>query len=136
MAHVHWIGVLVASVVAMVIGFTWYSPALFAKPWSKLTGIDCSGKEGGKKKGMGRVLAVAFILNVMTATAIDFIIRRMGIWTLDGALKLGFLLWIGFVAPAMLSAVLWEKKPFALYLINVFHCLVVLEAMSAILLIS
>lgn len=131
--NISWTGVLVASVVAMVIGFTWYSPALFAKPWSKLTGIDGSG--GGKKGGRGLTIFAAFLTCVVTATAIEFLVWRMGIWTLSGALRLGFLLWIGFVAPMMAGAVLWEKKPAALYLIDAGHYLVVIEAMAALLLI-
>ena len=37
--------VLVAAVATMVVGFLWYSPALFAKPWMKLMGYDPHDKE-------------------------------------------------------------------------------------------
>src|SRR3989344_3541804 len=42
--------------------------------------------------------------------------------------------WIGFVAPAMLGQVLWEQKPFSLYLINVGYWLVSFVAMAIVLL--
>ncbi len=131
----NWIGVFVAAAVGMAIGFAWYSPVLFAKPWARLSGIDCSKMGAGQKKGMGLVFAAAFVVCLAMAAAIEFIIWRMGLWTLSGALRLGFLLWAGFIAPVMLSSVLWEKKPLALYLINAGHYLVVVEVMAAILLI-
>ncbi len=35
---INWLAIVAAVVVNMVVGFVWYSPALFAKQWSKLTG--------------------------------------------------------------------------------------------------
>ena len=36
--------VLVAAVATMVIGFLWYSPILFARPWMRLMGCDPDDK--------------------------------------------------------------------------------------------
>jgi hypothetical protein len=36
--------VLVSAIAAMVIGFLWYSPILFANPWMRLMGIDTNDK--------------------------------------------------------------------------------------------
>jgi len=51
-----------------------------------------------------------------------------------GAVELGIWSWIGFVAPAMLGQVLWEQKPFSLYLINAGYWLVSFIAMAIVLL--
>lgn len=37
--------VLTAAVATMVLGFLWYSPLLFAKPWMILMGYDPEDKE-------------------------------------------------------------------------------------------
>ena len=36
--------VLASAVATMVAGFVWYSPALFAKPWTILMGYDPNDK--------------------------------------------------------------------------------------------
>jgi hypothetical protein len=36
--------VLVATISTMVVGFLWYSPLLFAKPWMKEMGYDPNDK--------------------------------------------------------------------------------------------
>jgi hypothetical protein len=36
--------VLVATIYTMVVGFLWYSPLLFAKPWMKEMGYDPNDK--------------------------------------------------------------------------------------------
>lgn len=35
---INWLALVAAVVVNMLVGFVWYSPALFAKQWSNLTG--------------------------------------------------------------------------------------------------
>ena len=46
---VNWLAILVASIASMAIGFLWYSPVLFAKPWTRLMGIDGLDKEAQEK---------------------------------------------------------------------------------------
>ena len=38
MIETNWIGVILAAISAMVVGYVWYGP-LFGKPWMKLVGI-------------------------------------------------------------------------------------------------
>jgi len=49
------------------------------------------------------------------------------------ALQVGFWLWLGFIATVMLGTILWEKRPFGLYVLNAGHYLIVLLIMSIIL---
>src|SRR5436305_4689429 len=55
--------VLVAAVSTMVIGFLWYSPLLFARPWMILMGYDPDDKSklDEMRKGAGKNYAIAFI---------------------------------------------------------------------------
>ena len=39
------LAVLVAAISTMVVGFLWYSPIMFAKPWMALMGYDPNDKE-------------------------------------------------------------------------------------------
>ena len=40
MVHVNYLAVLVAAVVVFILGWLWYSPLLFYKPWMRLRGLD------------------------------------------------------------------------------------------------
>jgi uncharacterized membrane protein YjfL (UPF0719 family) len=40
MPHVNYIAVLVAAIVVFVLGWLWYSPLLFYKPWMRARGMD------------------------------------------------------------------------------------------------
>ena len=42
--HLNLLAVLVAAVSTMLVGFLWYSPVLFAKPWMKEMGYDPNDK--------------------------------------------------------------------------------------------
>jgi hypothetical protein len=40
MMHVNYLAVLLAAVAVFVLGWLWYSPLLFLRPWMRLRGID------------------------------------------------------------------------------------------------
>ncbi len=44
MHHLNWLAVLLAAISAVVLGFLWYSPLLFAKPWMREMGYDFNDK--------------------------------------------------------------------------------------------
>ena len=51
--------VLVASVATMVIGFLWYSPILFARPWMRLMGCDPEDTSGLHSQGLAALSNVS-----------------------------------------------------------------------------
>ena len=61
--------VLVAAIATMVIGFLWYSPVLFARPWMLAMGYDPNDKArlDEMRKGAGRTYAIAFLASLMSA---------------------------------------------------------------------
>ena len=134
--QVEYISILVAGVASFLGGWFWYSPFLFGKQWMKLMNISPKDVQKAKKKGsqenknMMMSMAAGFIATLITAYVLSMFI---GLSTdmMDG-LSLGFYAWLGFIAPVMLGMVLWERKPFALYAINVGWQLVSVLLMSAI----
>jgi hypothetical protein len=60
---INWAAVLVAALINMVTGSLWYSKALFAKPWIKLTGKkDMEGGGVGYAVAMAGALVQAWIM--------------------------------------------------------------------------
>ncbi len=129
--EVSYIGVLVAAVVSFAIGMAWYSPLLFGKAWMKLMGFT-EGKVKEKKKGMGKTMAAGFAAVLVMSYVMAYIVGFSQAASVTEGAEAGFWVWLGFVATVMLGQVLWEGKPFKLYLINSLHYLVALVAMGII----
>ncbi len=122
---VNYVAVLVASVVSMLVGFAWYSKMLFQDSWMKSAGID-KKKIKEKQKGMAGTMLIAFIGAVVTNYVLAMFIEYTKASTFMEGSIVGFWIWLGFFATTMTGVVLWEGKPWKLYLINSSHYLVVL----------
>ena len=60
---VNLLAVLVCGVAAMAVGFLWYSPLLFAKPWVKEMGYDMNdkAKTDEMRKTAGPAYSASFV---------------------------------------------------------------------------
>jgi uncharacterized membrane protein YeaQ/YmgE (transglycosylase-associated protein family) len=126
---VNYIAVLVASVVSFFVGFLWYSPALFGKVWLKLMGI----KNEPSKEGMYKKMVIGFVGTLVTAYVLANLATMLGYVSAMSGATLGALVWVGFVGTVTLNGVLWENKPWSLWVLNNGHSLVGLLLMGAIL---
>lgn len=127
----NYLAILLAAVVGMAIGFVWYGP-LFGKMWIKLSGFTHEDMERAKSKGMSKTYALSFLSLVVTAWIISLLINELGLTT-SGALRLAFLVWLGFLVTSMANSVLWEGKSVKLYILGIAERLVSLLSMSGIL---
>ena len=127
--------VLAAGGAAMIVGFLWYSPVLFAKPWMALMGYDPSDKAKTEElqKGAGKLYAISFVASLVTAFVLGKVIHISTVNTALYGAKIGAGLWLGFVATVQLTDGLFAKKPAKLYLINTGYQLVCYLTMGAIL---
>ncbi|HLB86631.1 MAG TPA: DUF1761 domain-containing protein, partial [Terriglobales bacterium] len=68
--------VLVAAIATMVVGFLWYSPLLFARPWTVAMGYDPDdrAKLEEMRKGAGKSYAIAFVASLVAAFVLGKII--------------------------------------------------------------
>ena len=121
--------VLVAAVIRMAVGFVWYSPPLFLKPWQALTGVTPETMRAGLAKAM----AVDVVASLIMAFALANIIGASGItdW-LNGALA-GFWVWLGFIATVLVSLWGYENRSLQLTAINLGNNLIALVLMGALL---
>jgi hypothetical protein len=127
--------VVVAAIACMVLGFLWYSPLLFAKPWMILMGYDPNDKArlDEMRKSAGKTYTLAFIASLISAFVLAKII---GVTTVNTALygmKVAFAVWLGFVTTVQLTGALFSKQPIKLYVINTGYQLVCYLVMGAIL---
>src|SRR5579863_4817908 len=127
--HINIWAVLVAGIAYFAIGAIWYT-FLFRKTWSKLMGFGKLSKkqtEQMRKEGSKNYFFV-FLANLFTAYCLLFsVLSGQSFFHNPGAmggLAAGFWTWAGFIATTQLNSVFWDKKPWALYFINVGYYLV------------
>lgn len=122
--NINWIAVLVAAVVAFIVGAVWYGP-LFGKAWQKIVGL--SDKEAAE--GAPKVFGGAFILTLIISVNLAFFI---GDKDFAFGLFAGFATGFGFVAMAFGVNYLFEHRSFKFYLINAGYNVVILTLMGGI----
>ncbi len=100
---INWLAVLACVVVSMISGSLWYNPKTFFPAWWK--GI---GKTEKDQPGAGSNMAMTWGLTVLSsivqAIAMAFMVsaiggRMPGGPTLASGASVGFMLWLGFIAP-------------------------------------
>ncbi len=121
---INYLAVLITGFLSMFIGFLWYGP-LFGKSWMNLMNFT---KKNMKKMRMrpGTAYFWGFITALLMNYVLAFFVDYADATSFELGMQVGFWIWLGFFAPVMLGIVLWENKPFKLYLLNVLHYLVVL----------
>jgi hypothetical protein len=136
--HVHdlnWVAILVAALSTMVVGFLWYSPLLFAKPWMREMGYDPNdkAKTAEMQKSAGPAYAGSMVASLISAFILAHFLHWVHAETLVYGLAIGFHVWLGFVATVQFTDALFTKKSTKLFAINSGYQLVCYLAMSAIL---
>ena len=127
---INWIAVIVAGIVAWVIGAVWYSPPVFGKRWMALLGMKV---EGGMPEGAGKALAGGLVLAIFTSLILVlFVYGLKAVGLVEGA-EVGFLVWLGFVLTHGVTNVMFERRPPALFGITQTELLITYVVMGIIL---
>ncbi len=99
---INWLAVLVCVIVSMISGSLWYNPKTFFPMWWKVVG---AGRTPGMQN-MTMTWMLTVLASVVEAVAMAFMVNAMG--NLMGGpsaavgASIGFMLWLGFIAPTYL----------------------------------
>ena len=136
MVPLNYLAVIGAAIAQMVLGFLWYGP-LFGKPWMALMGITPEKMDAMKQKSMGKTYAImtvgALLMSFVLAHALVFASSYLKAEGVTAGLAAGFWNWLGFIAPVTIGSVLWEGKPWKLWVLNAGYYLIGLCLMGIIL---
>src|SRR5712692_4168406 len=129
MPHVNYLSVLVSGVVIFVLGGLWYSPLLFAKPWTRLMGkteeeMKAYMASPKAKSEMPLMYALAFVSALVTAWVMAIVVKHFGEPSALRGAEVGALCWLGFAATTSYATSMFSMQPKALWLINTGYNLV------------
>jgi hypothetical protein len=144
---VNLLAVLVCAIATMVLGFLWYSPAMFAKPWVKEMGYDMNDVAAMEKmkKSAGPAYAASFVGSLVSAAVLAKLLDALSrhgeaVWhpvatpqPLVYGVLVGVFVWFGFVATVQFTGVLFARQSGKLFAINTGYQLICYVAMGAIL---
>jgi hypothetical protein len=135
MHSLNWLAILVAGISTMVVGFLWYSPLLFAKPWMREMGYDPNDKARIQEmqKSAGPAYGASFVAGLLSAFTLALILHGLQAHDLHVGVMLGFHVWLGFVATVQLTGALFAKQSMKLFAINTGYQLVCYLIMGIIL---
>ena len=136
--HMHslnWVAILVAAISTMVVGFLWYSPLLFAKPWMREMGYDPNDKAKTEeiKKSAGKAYGGSFVASLISAFTLTLILHGLRAEDWHFGIMASFHIWLGFVATVQFTGALFMKQSMKLFGINTGYQLVCYLVMGVIL---
>jgi hypothetical protein len=110
---VDWVGIIVATVAAMLIGGLWYGP-LFGKSWMTLI-----GKTTEEVHAQG---GLAYLIAALGAFVTAIVMTYVTQWAAadgfgEGAL-VGVVMWAGFIVSTLVTGGVFEGRPWELIMIN------------------
>ena len=127
----NYLAILAATISTFVLGGLWYSPLLFANAWSREIGLTDEARKNAEKKGMGRIMGTAFVLELVMAFNLAAFIGAKG--TLAFGAFAGAAAGFGWVALAFGVTYLFEQRSLRLFFINAGYHGVAFTVMGAIL---
>ena len=133
---INYLAILAAGVSNMILGYLWYGP-LFGKQWIVWSGMNQQGLDAAKTKGVAKSYVLMFLGALVMAYVLAHVIVFGGTYTQTTGISAGISSavwsWLGFIAPVTLGTVLWDNKPWKLWVLNNGYNLVGLILMGIIL---
>ncbi len=135
LASIDWLGVVICVIVNMVIGTLWYNPKTFYPAWRKGQGKPEQMELG---TNMPLIWTLTIVASLVIAIALSFVVKAIGSQMSGGVglgtgAMVGFMLWLGFIAPAYLINSLFAGRSFSVWAIEVGEYLFSFVLMGAIL---
>ena len=128
MEGINYPAAVAAAVSTFVIGGLWYSPLLFHHAWARANGLTEADLAKG---GAGKIFGIAFVLALVMSFNLAAFLGGPETTMAWGATA-GALTGLGWVAPAIATIALFERRSFAYIAINGGYCAVAFTFMGLI----
>lgn len=122
--QVNYLAVLTAGIVIFLLGGLWYSPLLFARKWTALSGKTEAELKEGSADATPTLYLLAFVCGLISAWALAVILNHFVNLTILRAMFVGALCWFGFAGATSFTTALFSMKPKQLWAIDSMYNLV------------
>ncbi len=126
---INYLAVAVAALASYIIAFLWYG-VVFKNRWMQLSGIT---EMKPTAKNIILALVGSWFTSWVLAHATLFGNAYLHTTGISGGLMCGFFNWLGFIAPVTMMGVLYEKRKWALWVLDNGFWLLAFLVMGAIL---
>ena len=110
---IDWVGVIIATVAAMVLGALWYGP-LFGQRWFALVGKTREELKANAGIGYGLALVGSFVL----AIVMTYVTQWGAAEGFGEGIIVGIVMWAGFVLSTQVVGAVFEGRPWELIMLN------------------
>jgi hypothetical protein len=125
---VNYVAVIVAAVLALVIGFAYYAPQVMGNRWMSYLGTTRAQLGNPAPSGM----LAGVVASLLNAWVLAVLALNLGGKTFTDGAMLGVICWLGFMATITAAEVAFLKQPWGLWVLNNIHNVVVQILMGAI----
>lgn len=126
------VAILVAAIVAFLLGGLWYSPLLFAHRWVAAHGFTPE-QLAAMKANAPKAYGISFVALTVMAAVLSIVLNHLGAHDWKSGAQWAAHIWLGFAATIGLMANLYGGRRFAVFAIDTGYQLLYLVVMGAIL---
>lgn len=106
--HINYLLIFGATIAQFVLGALWYSPILFGKMWMVI--MECTNLPPEELKRMQKEMApfygLQLLLTFFTTFSLATLMPYISVFSIY---HVAFWIWIGFIAPVQIGAVVWAN---------------------------
>lgn len=129
----NWWAVFVATAVAIVVGFVWYSRGVFGTAWMKTIGMKVGKNDKPTMSNMMQPMVFMVVGSFVTAVAVGVLVQVLALTTVWQGATFGVLLALSVLATNKVMASQFEQRPLSYNVITSGADVVTLALMGAIL---
>lgn len=120
-SSINWLAVVACVVISMISGSIWYNPKTLFPAWWAVVG---GGKSQPGMENMGLTWGLTVVSSFVQAVSMAFMVKAMGVTTAASGAMVGFMLWMGFIAPTYLVNKLFAGHGLKIWAIEIGNHLV------------
>ena len=110
--------VIVATLIHFLLGGLWYSPLLFGNKFLQIINWSPETIRQMENQSHAKELIVAFVTSLVLVYILAHFVQYTKATSAAAGLQTAFWLWLGFIVTTNSATVLFEQRPFGLFLIN------------------
>jgi hypothetical protein len=133
LSQINYLAVFVTTIAGFLLGWLWYSPVLFVKPWMAEMKLTEESMKECAQKGMAGFFIRGFIYTLLSTLALTVLILSRGNPNFVKGAGIGAFVGLLLVGTRMLNGAVWEQKSAKLMAIVVGHEVALFTLQGAIL---